>query len=97
MRVFDTYFLTGSDEHGQKIQRRAAEAGKQPKEFVDEIIANFKALWAKMEIDYDHFIRTTDDYHMKTCQELFQKIYDQGDIYKSEYSGWYCTCLLYTS
>ena len=91
MRGFDTYFLTGSDEHGQKIQRRAAEAGKQPKEFVDEIIANFKALWEKMEIDYDHFIRTTDDYHMKTCQELFQKIYDQGDIYKSEYSGWYCT------
>ncbi len=91
MRGFDTYFLTGSDEHGQKIQRRAAEAGKQPKEFVDEIIANFKALWDKLEIDYDHFIRTTDDYHIKTCQELFQKIYDQGDIYKSEYSGWYCT------
>lgn len=91
MRGFDTYFLTGSDEHGQKIQRRAAEAGKQPKEFVDEIIANFKALWDKLEIEYDHFIRTTDDYHIKTCQELFQKIYDQGDIYKSEYSGWYCT------
>lgn len=91
MRGFDTYFLTGSDEHGQKIQSRAAEAGKQPKEFVDEIIANFKALWDKLEIEYDHFIRTTDDYHIKTCQELFQKIYDQGDIYKSEYSGWYCT------
>lgn len=91
MRGFDTYFLTGSDEHGQKIQRRAAAAGKEPKEFVDGIIANFKALWEKLNINYDHFIRTTDDYHVKTCQEFFQKIYDKGDIYKSEYSGWYCT------
>ena len=91
MRGFDTYFLTGSDEHGQKIQRRAMEQGKEPKEFVDEIIASFKHLWQVLDIDYDHFIRTTDEDHIKVCQELFQKIYDQGDIYKSEYSGWYCT------
>lgn len=91
MRGFDTYFLTGSDEHGQKIQRRAHAAGKQPKEFVDEIIANFKHLWQVLEIDNDDFIRTTDAHHMRICQELFQKIYDQGDIYKSEYAGWYCT------
>ncbi len=91
MRGYDCYFLTGSDEHGQKIQRAAAKAGKTPKEFVDEIVASFKDLWAMLDIDYDHFVRTTDDYHVKYCQDLFQKIYDQGDIYKSEYEGWYCT------
>ena len=91
MRGYDCYFLTGSDEHGQKIQRAAAKAGKTPKEFVDEIVATFKDLWAMLDIDYDHFVRTTDDYHVKFCQDLFQKIYDQGDIYKSEYEGWYCT------
>ena len=91
MRGFDTYFLTGSDEHGQKIQRRAAAAGKTPQEFVDEIILNFKELWRVLDIQYDDFIRTTDQRHMKVCQELFQQIYDQGDIYKSEYEGWYCT------
>ncbi|NLF80652.1 MAG: class I tRNA ligase family protein, partial [Clostridia bacterium] len=83
MRGFDTYFLTGSDEHGQKIQRRAHAAGKQPQEFVDEIIASFKHLWQVLEIGNDDFIRTTDEHHMRICQELFQKIYDQGDIYKS--------------
>ena len=91
MRGYDTYFLTGSDEHGQKIQRRAAAAGKTPKEFVDEIIRNFKHLWQVLEIENDDFIRTTDEDHMEFCQKLFQKIYEQGDIYKSEYEGWYCT------
>ena len=91
MRGFDAYFLTGSDEHGQKIQRRAEEAGKAPKEFVDEIILSFKELWRVLDIQYDQFIRTTDPEHEKYCQELFQQIYDQGDIYKAEYSGWYCT------
>ena len=91
MRGYDTYFLTGSDEHGQKIQRKAIAAGKQPKEFVDEIIKNFKYLWQVLGIEYNDFIRTTDEDHMKFCQDMFQKIYDQGDIYKSEYEGWYCT------
>ena len=91
MRGFDCYFLTGSDEHGQKIQRAAAKAGKTPQAFVDEIVATFKELWAVLDIQYDHFVRTTDDYHVKYCQDLFQQIYDQGDIYKSEYQGWYCT------
>ena len=91
MRGYDTYFLTGSDEHGQKIQRRAAAANMQPKEFVDEIIKNFKELWRVLQVENDDFIRTTDPHHEKYAQELFQQIYDQGDIYKSEYEGWYCT------
>ncbi len=91
MRGYDTFFLTGSDEHGQKIQRRAAAAGKEPKEFVDEIIKSFKALWKVLQVENDDFIRTTDPVHEQYCQELFQQIYDQGDIYKSEYEGWYCT------
>ena len=91
MRGYDTYFLTGSDEHGQKIQRRAEAAGMKPKEFVDKIILSFKELWKLLQIENDDFIRTTDPEHEKFAQELFQKIYDQGDIYKSEYEGWYCT------
>ncbi len=91
MRGFDTYFLTGTDEHGQKIQRRAAEAGKTPIEFIDPIIANFQALWKTLGIEYDDFIRTTEERHKKVAQDLFQQIYEQGDIYKSEYEGWYCT------
>ncbi|MCR4963879.1 MAG: methionine--tRNA ligase [Firmicutes bacterium] len=91
MRGYETYFLTGSDEHGQKIQRRAQAAGKSPQAFVDEIICNFKELWRVLLIENDDFIRTTEDRHQKIAQELFQKIYDQGDIYKSEYEGWYCT------
>ena len=91
LQGYDTHFLTGTDEHGQKIQRRAAEAGKTPQEFVDEIVAGVKDLWKLMNIDYDDFIRTTQPRHEKVVQKLFQKVYDQGDIYKSEYSGWYCT------
>lgn len=90
-RGYNAYFLTGTDEHGQKIQQRAQEAGQTPKEFVDGIVAGIKSLWQLLDIDYDDFIRTTDERHEKTVRQLFQKIYDQGDIYKSEYSGWYCT------
>ena len=90
-RGYDAYFLTGTDEHGQKIQQRAAEAGQTPKEFVDGIVAGIKSLWELLDVQYDDFIRTTDERHEKVVQQLFQKIYDQGDIYKSEYSGWYCT------
>ncbi|MBR6824186.1 MAG: methionine--tRNA ligase [Firmicutes bacterium] len=91
MRGYDAYFLTGTDEHGQKIQRRAVAAGVEPQEFVDKISENFKKLWELLHIDYDDFIRTTDDRHIKYVQDLFQKIYDKGDIYKSTYEGWYCT------
>lgn len=91
MRGYDVYFLTGSDEHGQKIQRKAKEAGVTPKEYVDKIVASFQHLWEKLNIKYDDFIRTTEERHIKVVQELFKKIYDQGDIYKAEYEGWYCT------
>src|SRR5690554_4125279 len=87
----EAYFVTGSDEHGQKIQRAAAAKGVTPKEYVDEIVASFKDLWEKMNIKYDDFVRTTDARHHKAVQAVFQKIYDQGDIYKSAYEGWYCT------
>ena len=88
---YDVMFLTGTDEHGQKIQRKAEEKGVTPKEYVDEIVAGIQELWKIMDISYDKFIRTTDDYHKKSVQKLFKKLYDQGDIYKSAYEGWYCT------
>ena len=91
MRGFDTMFLTGSDEHGQKIERKAKEAGKETREYVDQIVETFKELWDKLDIDYDYFIRTTEDRHEKVVQKIFQKLYDKGDIYKGEYEGWYCT------
>lgn len=87
----EVFFLTGSDEHGQKIERRAKEAGVSPLEFVDGIVASFKHLWKVLNIDYSDFIRTSEERHKKVVQALFKKIYDQGDIYKSEYEGWYCT------
>lgn len=87
----DVYFVTGSDEHGQKIQRAALAKGVTPQAYVDEIVASFKHLWDKMNIRYDDFVRTTDDRHHRAVQAVFQKIYDQGDIYKSAYEGWYCT------
>ncbi len=87
----DVYFLTGTDEHGQKIERKAKEAGVTPKEYVDHIVAGIKDLWKLMDIDYSDFIRTTDERHVKSVQKIFRKLYDQGDIYKSEYEGWYCT------
>ena len=88
---YDTYFLTGTDEHGQKIERKAAEAGVTPQQFVDRIVAETKELWKLMNIEYDDFIRTTEDRHMKIVQKIFKQFYDQGDIYKSEYEGLYCT------
>jgi methionyl-tRNA synthetase len=91
MRGYDVFFLTGSDEHGQKIERSALAAGKQPQEYVDHIVEGFHKLWKTLEITHDDFIRTTEPRHEKVVQAIFQKIYDQGDIYKAEYSGWYCT------
>ena len=88
---YDVMFLTGTDEHGQKIQRIAEEKGITPKEHVDEIVAGIKDLWNMMNISYDKFIRTTDDYHIKAVQDIFKKLYDNGDIYKSSYEGLYCT------
>jgi methionyl-tRNA synthetase len=91
MQGYDTYFLTGSDEHGQKIERTARAAGKSPQEYVDEIVAGFQYLWGKLDISNDDFIRTTEDRHQKVVQEIFRKIHDKGDIYLSSYEGWYCT------
>ncbi|EES92246.1 methionine--tRNA ligase [Clostridium botulinum] len=88
---YDTYFLTGTDEHGQKIQRLAEAKGITPKEYVDEIVSGIKDLWKVMNVKYDKFIRTTDDYHVETVQKIFKKLYDKGDIYKGEYEGLYCT------
>ena len=85
------FFLTGTDEHGQKIERKAREAGVTPKEYVDHIVDGIKKLWKLMDIDYSDFIRTTDERHVKSVQQIFRKLHDQGDIYKSEYEGWYCT------
>lgn len=91
LRGFDVMFLTGTDEHGQKIQERAAAAGVSPKAFVDKIVEGIIDLWSLLNISYDRFIRTTDDYHEAAVQAIFQKLYDKGDIYLSEYEGWYCT------
>lgn len=88
---FDVFFLTGSDEHGQKIQRKAFENGVTPKAYVDKIVASFQNLWAKLSISNDDFIRTTEPRHYEVVQSIFQKIFDQGDIYKAAYEGWYCT------
>lgn len=91
LRGYDVMFLTGTDEHGQKIERRAAEEGVTPKQFVDNIVDWIKDLWKTMDISYDKFIRTTDEEHEKTVQQIFKKLYEKGDIYKSEYEGLYCT------
>ena len=88
---YDTFFLTGSDEHGQKIEGKAKEAGVTPKEYVDKIIEDAKDLWAALGISYDKFIRTTDKEHVECVQKIFKKLYDKGDIYKGEYKGLYCT------
>jgi methionyl-tRNA synthetase len=87
----EVWFLTGSDEHGQKIQRKAQEEGVTPIEYVDKIVATFQHLWKQLDINYDDFIRTSEDRHKKVVQYIFKKIYDKGDIYRSEYEGWYCT------
>ena len=88
---YDVHFLTGTDEHGQKIQTIADEKGVTPQEYVDEIVAGIKDLWATMEISYDDFIRTTEPRHVKRVQAIFKKLYEKGDIYKGEYEGMYCT------
>lgn len=89
-RGYDVMFLTGSDEHGQKIQRIAAEQGVDPRDYVDGIVASFQSLWKTLHISYDDFIRTTENRHVKGVQHIFQRLYDQGDIYKATYEGWYC-------
>ncbi len=91
MRGYDVMFLTGTDEHGQKIERIAKENGVTPQEYVDKIVSGIKKLWKTMDIEYDDFIRTTDERHVKTAQYIFKKLYEKGDIYKSEYEGKYCT------
>ncbi len=88
---YDVYFMTGTDEHGQKIQTKAQEKGKEPKEFVDDVAAEIKRIWDLMNTSYNKFIRTTDEDHIATVQKIFKKLYDQGDIYKGEYEGLYCT------
>ena len=87
----EVFFLTGTDEHGKKIQEVAEKNNKNPKEFVDELIPKFKKSWKSLNIDFDRFIRTTDKDHEKVVQEIIKKIYDKGDIYLGKYSGYYCT------
>ncbi|MDR1364114.1 MAG: methionine--tRNA ligase [Oscillospiraceae bacterium] len=89
-RGFDVMFLTGTDEHGQKIELNAQKSGLKPKVYVDEIVAKFQKLWKILGISYDRFIRTTDDYHIKSVQKIFKILYNKGEIYKGKYSGWYC-------
>ena len=91
MQGYDVMFLTGTDEHGLKIEQKAAEKGVTPKQYVDEIVEIFKNLWKTMNISYDRYIRTTDDYHVEAVQKIFKDLYDKGYIYKGEYTGKYCT------
>ena len=91
MQGYDVMFLTGTDEHGQKIEQKAAEKGVTPKQYVDEVVEIFKKLWSYMNVSYDRYIRTTDDYHVESVQKIFKELYDRGYIYKGEYSGKYCT------
>ncbi|MBS4535165.1 methionine--tRNA ligase [Clostridium sp. D2Q-14] len=91
LQEYDVKFLTGTDEHGQKIEEVAKERGIKPKEYVDGIVSDIKKLWEDLDITYDIFIRTTDDYHKETVKKIFQKLYDAGDIYKGVYEGYYCT------
>jgi len=88
---YDVYFQTGTDEHGQKIEEKALAANQTPQAFVDGVAAQIKSLFDGMNVNYDYFIRTTDDNHEKQVQKIFKKLYEEGDIYKSEYEGWYCT------
>ena len=88
---YDVFFTTGTDEHGQKLLEKANEVGKKPLEYIDPIVDSAKELWKKLDIDYDAFVRSTDKQHEKNVQEIFQKLYDKGEIYKSIYKGHYCT------
>lgn len=91
MRGFDVMYLTGTDEHGQKIQQKAIEKGITPQQYVDEIVAGIQDLWKKLDITYDDFIRTTEDRHKEVVEQIFARLLEQGDIYLDEYEGWYCT------
>ena len=91
LRGYDVYFCTGTDEHGQKIEEKAVNAGITPKQYVDNISSEVRGVWDKMNTTYDYFIRTTDENHEKAVQKIFKKMYDKGDIYLGEYEGWYCT------
>ena len=94
LQGYDVMFLTGADEHGQKIEDKAKAAGVTPQQYVDKIVegeGGFKSLWKLMNISYDRFIRTTDDYHVASIQKIFRELYDRGDIYKGTYKGKYCT------
>ncbi|MGJ7923157.1 methionine--tRNA ligase [Neobacillus sp. LXY-4] len=91
MRGFDVMYLTGTDEHGQKIQEKAEEKGVTPQKYVDDIVAGIQDLWKKLDISYDDFIRTTEDRHKQVVQKIFAQLLEQGDIYLGEYEGWYCT------
>ena len=91
LQGYDVFFQTGTDEHGLKIEKKAEAAGVTPKEYIDPIIENAKDLWSKLGISYDYFIRTTDQDHVEKVQKIFKKMYDNGDIYKGEYKGLYCT------
>ena len=88
---YDVFFLTGTDEHGQKIENYANEAGISPQDYVDNVSAEIRRIWDLMGASYDKFIRTTDDYHVRSVQHIFKKLYDKGDIYKGYYEGWYCS------
>ena len=87
----DVFFLTGTDEHGQKIEKKAAALGQTPMEFINPLVDELKSVWEALDVKYDKFIRTTDDYHVKAVQKIFKELYDKGEIYKAEYKGWYCT------
>lgn len=91
LRGYDVRYLTGTDEHGQKIERKAQEEGKTPQQFVDEIVAGIRELWGQLDISMDDFIRTTEERHKRVVQKIFERLLDQGDIYLGEYEGWYCT------
>ncbi|KZN96773.1 methionine--tRNA ligase [Aeribacillus pallidus] len=91
LRGYDVMYLTGTDEHGQKIQRKAEEKGVSPKKYVDDIVSGIKELWKKLDISYDDFIRTTEERHKKVVEKIFDRLVKQGDIYLDEYEGWYCT------
>lgn len=91
LKGYDVFFMTGTDEHGQKIEKKAAEVSKTPKQYVDEIVEDTKDLWNKLGVKYDKYIRTTDEEHVKCVEKIFQKLYDSGDIYLSSYEGKYCT------
>ncbi|MDD3242433.1 MAG: methionine--tRNA ligase [Eubacteriales bacterium] len=91
LRGYDVYFLTGTDEHGQKIERKAAEKGVTPQQYVDDIVDGIQKLWKRMEITNNDFLRTTQPRHQKVVQKIFRQLYEQGDIYKGKYEGWYCT------